>query len=116
MLSLALGYDVFPQGAGSEPLQAFVYGLEYEHALPPEPGGAVHRIRTSFRPRDRRRTPEPTAYGNHTRLGLGPDFRLDSKDDLVTLLDYNALDLPYFELSSARLTYATVALRYQRRL
>ena len=116
LLSLALGYDVFPQGAGSEPLQAFVYGLEYEHtlfrqspvALSMEYGLLFDLVIEGGR--------QGYAYGNHTRLGLGPDFRLDSKDDLVTLLDYNALDLPYFELSSARLTYATVALRYQRRL
>ncbi len=99
-----------------QPLQAFVYGLEYEHtlfrqspvALSIEYGLLFDLVIEGGR--------QGYAYGNHTRLGLGPDFRLDSKDDLVTLLDYNALDLPYFELSSARLTYATVALRYQRRL
>jgi hypothetical protein len=116
LLSLALGYDLFPQGAGSGALQSFVYGLEYEHtlfrrspvALAIEYGLLFDLALESGR--------QGYAYGNHTRLGLGPDFRLDEKDDLVLLLDYNALDMPYFELSSARLTYASIALRYQRRL
>jgi hypothetical protein len=56
------------------------------------------------------------AYGNHTRLGLGPDFKLGEKDDLVLLADYNILDMPYFDSSAAKLSYASLALRYQRRL
>lgn len=116
LLSLALGYDLFPLGAGSAALQAFVYGLEYEHtlfrrspvALSIEYGLLFDLVLEGGR--------QGYAYGNHTRLGLGPDFRLDGKDDLVTLLDYNALDLPFFELSSSRLSYVSIALRYQRRL
>jgi hypothetical protein len=116
LLSLALGYDDFPQGSGSGNLRTFVYGLEYEHtlfrssplALSIEYGLLFDLVLEGGR--------QGYAYGNHTRLGLGPDFRLGEKDDLVTLLDYNALDLPFFELSSARLTSITLALRYQRRL
>lgn len=116
LLSLALGYDLFPQGAGSAPLQSFVYGLEYEHtffrqspvALSIEYGLLFDWVYEGGKP--------GSAFGNHTRIGLGPDFRLGEKDDLVALLDYNGLEMPYFEFSSARLSYISIALRYQRRL
>jgi hypothetical protein len=116
MLSLALGYDWFPQGAGGSALNAFVYGLEYEHtffrqspvALSVEYGLLFDMLFEDGR--------QSYAFGNHTRLGLGPDFKLDGKDDLVLLADYNIVDVPYFELSAAKLSYPSVALRYQRRL
>ncbi|GEM_PF-6844596 len=116
LLSLALGYDLFPRGTGGNALNAFVYGLEYEHtlfrqapvALSVEYGLLFDLVFEGGR--------RGYAYGNHTRLGLGPDFRLGEKDDLELLADYNILDLPFFELSSEQLGYASVALRYQRRL
>ncbi len=116
LLSLALGYDAFPQGAGSMSLQAFVYGLEYEHtlfrtspvALSVEYGLLFDLLLEGGR--------QGYAYGNHTRLGLGPDFRLGAKDDLELLADYNFVDLPYFELSSGGFGYPSIALRYQMRL
>jgi hypothetical protein len=116
VLSLALGYDAFPQGAGSMPLQALVYGLEYEHtlfrrspvALSLEYGLLFDLLFEGDR--------QGYAYGNHTRLGLGPDFRLGPKDDLVLLADYNMVDMPYFELSSGGFGFPSIALRYQMRL
>jgi hypothetical protein len=116
LLSLALGYDLFPQGAGGKPLQALVYGLEYEHlffrqgpvALSVEYGLLFDLIFEGGR--------QGYAYGNHTRLGLGPDFKLGEKDDLALLIDYNAVDMPYFEASSGKFSFPSVALRYQRRL
>jgi hypothetical protein len=116
VLSLALGYNWLPEGSGSQSLGAFVYGLEYEHilfrqspvALSVEYGLLFDMIFEGGR--------QGYAYGNHTRLGLGPDFKLGEKDDLVLLADYNILDMPYFDSSTARLSYASLALRYQRRL
>jgi hypothetical protein len=116
LLSLALGYDLFPQGAGGKALNAIVYGLEYEHtlfrqnpvALSFEYGLLFDLVFEGGR--------QGYAYGNYTRLGLGPDVRLGEKDDLVLLADYNIVDLPFFELSSAQFGYPSVALRYQRRL
>ena len=32
-LSLVLGYDLFPQGDGSDALHAMVYGVEYAHTF-----------------------------------------------------------------------------------
>ena len=116
LLSLALGYDLFPQGAYGKALHAIVYGLEYEHtllrrnsvALSFEYGLLFDLVLEGGR--------QGYAYGNHTRLGLGPDVRLGEKEDLVLLADYNIVDLPFFELSSAQLGYPSVVLRYQRRL
>jgi hypothetical protein len=115
LLSLALGYNLFPQGAGSNPVHAIVYGLEYEHtffrqspvALSVEYGLLFDLLLEGGR--------SGYAFGNHTRLGLGPDFKLGEKDDVVLLVDYNIVSLPYFELASGKMNYPSVALRYQRR-
>jgi hypothetical protein len=116
VLSLALGYNWLPEGSGGQSLGAFVYGLEYEHilfrqspvALSVEYGLLFDMIFEGGR--------AGYAFGNHTRLGLGPDFKLGEKDDLLLLADYNILDMPYFDYSTAKLSYASLALRYQRRL
>jgi hypothetical protein len=116
LLSLALGYAWFPQGAGSSSLHAFVYGLEYEHtffrqspvALAVEYGLLFDMLLEDGR--------SGYAFGNHTRLGLGPDFRLDDQDELLLLVDYNIVSFPSFELSSGKLSYPSLSLRYQRKL
>ena len=116
VLSLALGYTLFPEGTGSSAVSSLVYGLEYEHsffrrspvALSVEYGLLFDLIFDGGR--------AGYAYGNHTRLGLGPDLRLSDKDDAELLADYNILDLPYFELSSSMISYPSLALRYRHRL
>ncbi len=115
LLSLALGYTVFPGGAGGA-LNSIVYGLEYEHSffrdsplgLSIEYGLLFDLVLEGGR--------SGYAFGNHTRLGLGPRLRLGEKDGLELLVDYNGLALPYFELSSGRKDYLSAALRYERRL
>jgi hypothetical protein len=116
LLSVAIGFDCFPRAAGGNSLSAVDYGLEYEHtlfrqspvALSVEYGLLFDMLFEGGR--------AGYAFGNHTRLGLGPDFRLGEKDDLVLLADYNLVDMPFFELSSAGFDYPSLALRYQRRL
>jgi hypothetical protein len=56
------------------------------------------------------------AFGHHTRLGLGPVFTMSDRDQLLVNIAYNFRDFPYFEQASGRLSDATLALRYQRRL
>jgi hypothetical protein len=59
---------------------------------------------------------EGYAFGHHTRLGLGPVFRLGGRNELALRVAYNFVTFPYFELATARLRYPSLALRYQRRL
>ena len=89
LLSLALGYNWFPVAAGGNSLQAFVYGLAYEHvffrksqvALAVEYGLLFNLLLEDGR--------QGYAFGHHTRLGLGPMFTLGERDELVLLFDYN---------------------------
>jgi hypothetical protein len=113
LLSVVLGYNWFPTAAGGGPLQAMVYGLEYEHvffrqnwvALAVEYGLLFNLLLEGGR--------QGYAFGNHTRLGLGPVFRLGERDELMLLFDYNIVSFPSFELSSGKLSFPSVALRYQ---
>jgi hypothetical protein len=115
MLSLALGYNWFPMAVGGNSLQALVYGLEYEHiffrqswiALALEYGLLFNLLLEDGR--------QGYAFGHHTRLGLGPVFRLGERDELVLLLDYNIVSFPYFEQPAGKLSFPSVALRYQLR-
>jgi hypothetical protein len=116
LLSVAAGYRFFPQGAGSGAQHAFVYGLEYLHTFFPRSPVALtveYGLLFNLLLEDGR---SGYAFGHHTRLGLGPDFRLGEKDELMLLVDYNVVSFPYFELSSGNLTYPSIAVRYQRRL
>lgn len=116
LLSVAAGYGYFPQGAGSSALHAFVYGLEYLHTFFPRSPVALsveYGLLFDLLLEDGR---TGYAFGNHTRLGLGPNFRLGEKDELLLLVDYNIVSFPFFEMASAKLSYPSIALRYQRRL
>jgi len=115
ILSLAIGYNWFPMGVGGSSLHAFVYGLEYEHvffrkssvALAVEYGLLFNLLLEDGR--------QGSAFGHHTRLGLGPVLRLGERDELVLLFDYNIVSFPYFEQPAGKLSFPSVALRYQLR-
>ena len=116
LLSVAAGYGYFPQGAGGSALHELVYGLEYLHTFFPRSPVALsveYGLLFDLLLEDGR---TGYAFGNHTRLGLGPNFRLGEKDELLLLVDYNIVSFPFFELASAKLSYPSIALRYQRRL
>ena len=116
LLSIVLGYNWFPTAAGGNALHALVYGVEYEHtffrgnwvALAVDYGLLFNLILVDGR--------QSYAFGNHTRLGLGPVFNISDRDQLLVNISYNMMDFPYFELASASLSYGSLAVRYQRRL
>ena len=111
-LSLVLGYDLFPQGDGSDALHAMVYGVEYAHtffrqksvSLVLDYGLLFNLIRQSGR--------EGYAFGHHTRLSIGGVYNLSEKHKLALKGAYNFVTFPYFELSEARIAFPSVALRY----
>jgi hypothetical protein len=115
LLSLVLGYNWFPGGAGANGLHAIVYGVEYEHvffrqnwiALAVDYGLLFNLVLEEGR--------QGYAFGDHTRLGVGPVFNLSANDQILVNIGYNFMDITYFETAS-RLDYASLALRYQRRL
>jgi hypothetical protein len=116
LLSIVLGYNWFPTAAGGNALHAIVYGVEYEHvffrqsrvALAVDYGLLFDLILEDGR--------QNYAFGNHTRLGLGPVFNMSDRDQLLLNIAYNMMDFPYFELASGRLSYGSLSVRYQRRL
>jgi hypothetical protein len=116
LLSLVLGYALFPEADGPQALHALVYGLEYAHTFfRAKPVALVLDYGLLFNlllQEDR----DGYAFGHHTRLGLGPLFRLGGPNELVLRVAYNFVTFPYYELASARLMYPSLALRYQRRL
>jgi hypothetical protein len=115
ILSLVVGYQGFPEGASGKPLNAFVYGLEYEHLLferGPVALGLEYGLLFDMLSEGGR---DGVAFGNHTRLGLGPDFRLGERDDILVLADYNIVDMSYFDLASAKFGFPSIAIRYQWR-
>jgi len=111
-LSLVLGYDLFPKGDGSDALHAMVYGVEYAHtffrqksvSLLLDYGLLFNLIRQSDR--------EGYAFGHQTRLSIGGVYNLSEKHKLALKGSYNFVSFPYFELSEARITFLSVALRY----
>jgi hypothetical protein len=115
LLSLALGYNWFPMAAGGNSLQAWVYGLEYVHVFFRQNWVALavdYGLLFNFLLENGR---QGYAFGNHTRLGLGPVFRLGERDELMLLFDYNIVSFPYFEQPAGKLDFPSVALRYQIR-
>jgi hypothetical protein len=116
LLSLVLGYTLFPEADGPQALHALVYGLEYAHGfLRDKPVGLVvdYGLLFNLLLQENR---EGYAFGHHTRLGLGPVFRLGGPNELALRVAYNFVTFPYFELATAKLRYPSLALRYQRRL
>ena len=111
-LSLVLGYDLFPQGDGSDALHAMAYGVEYAHtffrqksvSLLLDYGLLFNLIRQSGR--------DGYAFGHHTRLSIGGVYNLSEKHKLALKGAYNFVTFPYFELSEARIAFPSVALRY----
>jgi hypothetical protein len=115
LLSLVLGYAVFPEASGTLALHAMVYGLEYAHTfLRDKKVALVVDYGLLFNLLLQEST-GGYAFGHHTRLGLGPVFRLGGPNELALRAAYNFVTFPYFELASARLTYPSLSLRYQRR-
>ena len=111
-LSLVLGYNLFPQGDGADALNAMVYGVEYAHtffrqntvSLLLDYGLLFNLIKQENR--------GGYAFGHHTRLGAGGVYNLSDKHKLALKGAYNFVTFPYFELSEARITFPSVALRY----
>lgn len=116
LLSLALGYTVFPEASGTRALHAMVYGLEYAHTFLRHRSVALvvdYGLLFNLLVKE---GSDGYAFGHHTRLGLGPVFRLGGSNELALRATYNFVTFPYFELPSARLMYPSLALRYQRRM
>lgn len=115
-LSLVVGYSGFFQADGPAALHSLVYGLEYAHtffrdkpvALLADYGLLFNLLLEEGR--------QGYAFGHHTRLGLGPVFRLGEHSDLALNAAYNFVTFPYFELASTRISYPSLALRLTRRL
>jgi hypothetical protein len=111
-LSLVLGYNLFPQGDGPDALNAMVYGVEYAHtffrqkpvSLILDYGLLFNLIKQENR--------SGYAFGHHTRLGVGGLYNLNDRHKLALKGAYNFVTFPYFELSEARITFPSVALRY----
>jgi len=116
VVGVEAGYNWFPMAAGGSSLQAFVFDLQYEHVFFRQSQVALavdYGLLFNLLLEDGR---QGYAFGNHTRLGLGPVFRLGERDELVLLFDYNIVSFPSFEQSSGKLSFPSVALRHQRRL
>jgi len=52
------------------------------------------------------------AFGHHTRLGIGRVYNVSDKHKVTLKGAYNFVTFPYFDLSDARITFPSVALRY----
>jgi hypothetical protein len=112
VLSLVLGYNLFPDGAASEGLHSMVYGLEYSHfffthktiSLLVDYGLQFNLILQSGR--------EGYSFGHHTKLGLGGVWNVSERHKLSLNGAYNFITSPYFELSSRKFSYPSVTLRY----
>jgi opacity protein-like surface antigen len=115
VLSLALGYSLFPQADSIRALNAVVYGVEYAHtffagnpvSLFVSYGLLFNLVLLEGR--------SGYAFGHDTRLSVGPVFSLGEYGDIVASLGYNWVTFPYFELASTQIMYPSVAIRYQKR-
>ena len=113
LLSLALGYGVFPEADSLTALHSLIYGLEYAHtffrdkpvSLMIDYGLLFNMLLEVGR--------KGYAFGHHSRLGLGPVFRLSARDSLALQGTYNFVAFPHFEQASDRFTYPAAVLRYQ---
>jgi hypothetical protein len=112
VLSLVLGYNYFPDAAGTDALHAMDYGLEYGHyffthkkiSLLVNYGLQFNLILQSGR--------TGYSFGHHTKLGLGGVWNLSEKHKLSLNAAYHFVTSPYFELSSRRFTYPSASMRY----
>lgn len=112
VLSLVLGYDLFPGGDGPNALHSLVYGVEYAHtffkqsrvSLLLDYGLLFNLILRSGR--------EGYAFGHHTRLGVGGLYNLAERHKLALKAAYNLVTFPYFEASKSRLSFPAMSLRY----
>jgi hypothetical protein len=110
VLSLALGYEVFPNTVTTP--HNMVYGVEYAHtffrnspiSLLLDYGLLFNLIFQSGRERN--------AFGHHTRLGVGAVFNLHERHKLSAKISYDFVTFPYYELSSAKFSYPAVHVRY----
>jgi hypothetical protein len=116
VLSLALGYALFPQAAGTQALHSVVYGLEYAHtffAANPVSLMVSYGLLFDLLLEGGR---GGYAFGHHTRLNAGPVFSLGPAGDIMLVVGYNFVTFPYFELASAQVTYPSLSARWQLRL
>jgi hypothetical protein len=122
LLSLVLGYGAFPDYHGlplDERLAALhdaVFGLEYAYTFfYGNPiafmlnGGMMANLLVQA-------GGQSSAFGHHTRLGLGPVFRLSRRDSVALLASYNLLIFPHADRPTDLFHFPAVVLRYQHRL
>ena len=112
LLSLATGYELFPQAVGTTALHRLVYGLEYHHLFRRDrPVSVVADYGLLFNlllQTDR----EGYAFGHHTRLAAGALLWLNERSGLLAKVSYNIATFPYFEISDSRVSYPAISLRY----
>jgi hypothetical protein len=111
-LSLVLGYNLFPQGNGADALHAMVYGLEYAHTFfRHKPVSLLLDYGLLFN-LIKQENLNGYAFGHHTRLSVGGVYNLSDEHKLALKGAYNFVTFPHFDLSDARITFPSVALRY----
>jgi hypothetical protein len=112
VLSLVLGYELFPQGNGTDALNAMVYGVEYAHTFfKQKPVSLLLDYGLLFNLLKQANL-DGYAFGHHTRLGIGGVYNVSDRHKVALKGAYNFVTFPYFDLSDARITYPSVALRY----
>ncbi len=121
LLSLVVGYGAFPDYQGLPfdvsltALHDAVFGLEYAYTFFYDNpialmlnGGMLANL--LVQPGSK-----TYAFGHHTRLGLGPVFRLNRRDSLAVLASYNLLIFPHLDQPTDLFHFPAVVLRYQHR-
>jgi hypothetical protein len=111
-LSLVLGYNRFPEGNGTDALNAMVYGVEYAHTFfKHKPVSLLLDYGLLFN-LIKQANLDGYAFGHHTRLSIGGVYNLSDEHKVALKGAYNFVTFPYFDLSDARITYPSVGLRY----
>ena len=115
LLSLALGYAVFPYDTGLAALHDAVFGLEYAHTF--FYGKPVGLMLDGAMMADLLVQAGGTGYafGHRTRLGFGPVFRLSRRDSLALQVTYNFIIFPHLDQPTDLFHIPGVVLRYQFR-
>ena len=111
-LSLVLGYNLFPQGNGADALNAMVYGLEYAHTFFRHKSVSLLLDYGLLFNLIKQENLTGYAFGHHTRLSVGGVYNLSDNHKLALKGAYNFVTFPHFDLSDARITFLSVALRY----
>jgi hypothetical protein len=112
VLSLVLGYNLFPDGNGTDSLNAMVYGVEYAHTFfKQKPVSLLLDYGLLFN-LIKQANLDGYAFGHHTRLSIGGVYNFSDRHKVALKGAYNFVTFPYFDLSDARITYPSVALRY----